>query len=152
MFWSNYESVLFSFNISKNYLRAHLILSGLCAEAPRVGIPMQTRSVHPERLAWPLSLCQPTHLAKAPCVSRNRYSSSLPVLKRRVDWMWARAGRAAGPQGGQNKVQRGPWERRELFSCHPPFFSGRPGFSSLLLLDAVLVTFLSIPVFFCLPE
>ena len=116
---------------------------------PHRGIPMWTMPVQPECLAWPLFPCQPTCLAKAPWVSRNRYSSSLPELKWRVGWTWARAGRAAGPHGGQNKALRGPWECTQLFSHPLPFLSSGNLVSHLyfFLPDAVLVIFLYIPVF-----
>lgn len=116
---------------------------------PHRGISVWTLPVQPECLAWPLFLCQLTCLAKAPWVSRNRYSSSLPELKRRVGWTWARARRAAGPHGGQNKALRGPWECTQLFSHPLPFSSSGNLVSHLyfFLPDAVLVIFLYSPVF-----
>lgn len=68
-----------------------------------------------------LSLCQTTLSAKSPWVSRNRYILSLPELRWRVCWTWARAGRAAGPQGGSEQSPERPWEWRQLFSYHLPF-------------------------------
>lgn len=155
MFWNNYESVLFSFIIRKNHLYACLILADQCdgTTPPPQGHP-RVDPACATRMPGLASLSVPAHLlSQGSLVSRNRYSSSLPELKWRVGWTWARAGRAAGPHGGQNKALRGPWECTQLFSHPSLFFQWQPGFSSLLFLpDAVLVIFLYSPVFFCLPE
>lgn len=71
-----------------------------------------------------LSVCPTTPSAKTPWVSRNRYIFRLPELKRRVCWTWARAGRAAGPQGGQNKALRGPGNGDSSSLATSPFLSG----------------------------
>lgn len=140
-------TVLFSFFISKHSWCACLDLAGQCDRISQVGISRQTLPVQPGPLAWPLSLCQPPCAAKTPWVSHNRYIFSLPELKWRECWTWARAGRAAGPQGAQNKPLRGPSNGNNS----SPFFSqGRPGFSSLLLPDTLSASSPCTPVFLLL--